>query len=85
MGAGPLPGSDHDLKAARIRSLVRALAAGILVLVEKGYVGAGSHVKTPYKGKDKPEPLKDGQPLPRQAPRTRRTRQRPAQEPMPFS
>jgi hypothetical protein len=58
--SGPLPGSVHDLKAARIWGLVRALAAaGILVLADKGYVGAGPHVKTPYKGKNKPEPLKD--------------------------
>lgn len=58
--SGSLPGSVHDLKAARIWGLVRALAAaGILVLADKGYVGAGPHVTTPYKGKDKPKPLKD--------------------------
>ncbi|TDD77930.1 transposase family protein [Actinomadura darangshiensis] len=58
--SGPLPGSVHDLKAARIWGLVRALAAaGFLVPADKGYVGAGPHVKTPYKGKDKPESLKD--------------------------
>jgi hypothetical protein len=58
--SGTLPGSVHDLKAARIQGLLRALAAsGILVLADKGYADAGPHVKTPYKGKNKPEPLKD--------------------------
>ncbi|RFS87237.1 hypothetical protein D0T12_03070 [Actinomadura spongiicola] len=58
--SGPLPGSVHDLKAARIWGLVRApAAAGFLVLADKGYVSADPHVKTPCKGKDKPEPLKD--------------------------
>jgi DDE superfamily endonuclease/Helix-turn-helix of DDE superfamily endonuclease len=57
--SGPLPGSVHDLKAARIWGIIRALReAGILVLADKGYVGAGSHVKTRYKGKDKPESQK---------------------------
>ncbi len=58
--SGPLSGSVHDLKAARIWGLVRALAAsGMLVLADKGYDGAGPHVKTPCKGKDKPESCKD--------------------------
>ncbi|WP_026402678.1 transposase family protein, partial [Actinomadura rifamycini] len=49
-----------DLKAARIWGLVRELAAsGLLVLADKGYVGADPHIQTPYRGKNKPEPLKD--------------------------
>ena len=39
--------------------MIRALAeAGLLVLADKGYVGAGVHIKTPYKGRDKPESQK---------------------------
>ncbi len=53
--SGSLPGSVHDLKAARIWGIIRALAkAGLLVLADKGYVGAGGHIKTPYTGRDKP-------------------------------
>lgn len=29
------------------------------MLADKGYVGADPHVKTPYKGKNKPESCKD--------------------------
>ncbi|WP_279433069.1 transposase family protein [Actinomadura bangladeshensis] len=51
--SGPLPGSVHDLKAARIWGLVRKLAAsGVLVLADKGYVGAGPHIKTPLQGQE---------------------------------
>ena len=58
--SGSLPGSVHDLKAARIWGLVRELAASdILVLADKGYIGADLHIQTPYKGKDKPESCKD--------------------------
>lgn len=57
--SGPLPGAVHDLKAARIWGIIRALAAcGLLTLADKGYVGAGPHIRTPYKGKDKPESQK---------------------------
>ena len=57
--SGPLPGAVHDIKAARIWGIVRALAdAGLLVLADKGYIGAGEHVKTPYKGRNKPESQK---------------------------
>ncbi len=56
---GPLPGAVHDLTAARIRGIVRELAAaGLMVLADKGYHGAGDHIPTPYKGKDKPESQK---------------------------
>ena len=54
--SGSLPGAVHDLEAARIWGMIRAVAeAGLLVLADKGYVGAGEHIKTPYKGRDKPE------------------------------
>jgi hypothetical protein len=58
--SGPLRGSVHDLRAARIWGVIRALAAsGMLVLADKAYQGAGEHVVTPYKGRDKPESQKD--------------------------
>jgi hypothetical protein len=57
--SGPLPGSVHDLRAARIWAIVRALTdAGLLVLADKGYLGAGQHIKTPYRGRNKPESQK---------------------------
>ena len=38
--SGPLPGAVHDLTAARIWGIVRALAAsGLVVLGDKGYLG----------------------------------------------
>jgi len=53
--SGPLPGSAHDLTAARIWGTVRELAAaGLIVLADKGYIGAGQHVITPYRGRNKP-------------------------------
>jgi hypothetical protein len=57
--SGPLPGAVHDLTAARIWGIVRELAAaGLVVLADKGYHGAGDHIRTPYKGRNKPEPQK---------------------------
>jgi len=53
--SGPLPGAVHDLTAARIWGILRQLAAsGLIVLADKGYVGAGDHIRTPCKGKNKP-------------------------------
>jgi hypothetical protein len=50
--SGPLPGSVHDLTAARIWGIVRELAAAELItLGDKAYVGAGEHVLTPYRGR----------------------------------
>jgi hypothetical protein len=50
-----LPGSVHDLTAARIWGIVRRLAAaGLIVLAGKGYHGAGQPVITPYRGRNKP-------------------------------
>jgi hypothetical protein len=57
--SGPLPGAVHDLTAARIWGIVRALAAsGLIVLADKGYHGGGDHIHTPYKGRNKPESQK---------------------------
>lgn len=57
--SGPLPGSVHDLTAARIWGIVRELAAaGLITLGDKAYIGAGEHVLTPYRGRGKPESQK---------------------------
>lgn len=57
--SGSLPGSVHDLRAARIGGIIRGLAgAGLLVVADKGYAGAGEHVTAAYKGRDKPESQK---------------------------
>ena len=54
-GFRALPGAVHDLTAARIWGIVRELAAaGLIVLADKGYIGAGQHVRTPYRGRSKP-------------------------------
>jgi DDE superfamily endonuclease/Helix-turn-helix of DDE superfamily endonuclease len=53
--SGPLPGSVHDLTAARIWGTLRELAASaLIVLADKGYHGARDHIRTPYKGRNKP-------------------------------
>src|SRR2546430_12757417 len=53
--SGPLPGAVHDLTAARIWGILRELAAsGLIVLADKGYAGAADHIRTPYKGRNKP-------------------------------
>jgi hypothetical protein len=45
-----LPGSVHDLTAARTHSIVQALTArAIACYADKGYVGAGGAIGTPYK------------------------------------
>lgn len=57
--SGPLPGSAHDLTAARIWGIIRELAAaGLITLGDKAYIGAGEHVLTPYRGRGKPESQK---------------------------
>jgi len=49
----------HDLTAARIWGIVRALAAcGLVVLGDKGYLGEDD-IRTPYRGRDKPASQKD--------------------------
>ncbi len=58
--SGPLPGAVHDLTAARIWGIVAELAAsGLVVLADKGYIGAGEHVRTPYRGRNKPGSQQD--------------------------
>jgi hypothetical protein len=58
--SGALRGAVHDVRAARIWGVIRALAsAGLLVLADKGYQGAGEHIRTPYRGRGKPESQKD--------------------------
>jgi len=57
--SGPLPGSVHDLTAARIWGIIRELAAaGLITLADKAYISAGEHVLTPYRGRGKPESQK---------------------------
>ena len=51
--SGPLPGAVHDLTAARVGGIIRELAAaGLVVLADKGYHGAGDPVLTPYRGRN---------------------------------
>lgn len=58
--SGALRGSTHDLRAARIWGIIRQLAAaGLVVLADKGYHGAGQPVITPYRGRGKPASQKD--------------------------
>jgi hypothetical protein len=53
--SGPLPGSVHDLTAARTWGIIRQLAAaGLITLADKGYIGAGQNVLVPYRGRGKP-------------------------------
>ncbi|ROO88066.1 DDE superfamily endonuclease [Actinocorallia herbida] len=61
--SGAVPGSIHDLTAARNWGVIRALdGCGLLVLADKGYTGAGPHILTPYKGRNKPEAQKQANP-----------------------
>jgi DDE superfamily endonuclease/Helix-turn-helix of DDE superfamily endonuclease len=56
--SGGLPGSVHDLKAARTHGIIKATAmAEIQTLGDKGYQGAGGSIATPFKGRN----LTDGQ------------------------
>jgi DDE superfamily endonuclease len=57
--SGPLPGAVHDLTAARIWGIIAELAAcGLLALGDKGYLGE-EHIRTPYRGRNKPASPKD--------------------------
>ena len=79
--SGPLPGSVHDLTAARIWGIVAELAAaGLIVLADKGYHGAGDHIRAPLQGQEQARLPEGGQPGSRHAARPRRTHQRPAQD-----
>ena len=58
--SGALPGSVHDLTAARIWGILRELAAaGLITLADKGYIGAGDPVRTPYRERGKPASQKE--------------------------
>jgi hypothetical protein len=60
---GPLPGSVHDLTAARIRGVIRQLAAtGLITLAGKGYIGAGQHVLFRTRGRAQPTQTSAGRP-----------------------
>jgi DDE superfamily endonuclease/Helix-turn-helix of DDE superfamily endonuclease len=55
--SGPLPGAVHDLTTARIWGILRELAAsGLVVLADKGYAGAGDHVRIPTGAAASPPP-----------------------------
>ncbi len=57
--SGALPGSVHDKKAEWVWGVLDELeAAGLVTLADKGYQGS-TWAKIPYRGKNKPEPLKD--------------------------
>ena len=48
-----LPGSVHDLSAARVHGIITATAtAEIHTLADKGYQGAGGTISTPFKGRN---------------------------------
>ena len=75
--SGPLPGAVHDLTAARIWGIVRALAAsGLAVPGDKGYRGE-EDIRTP--GPEQARIAEGGRPGSCPAACPRRTRQRPAQ------
>ena len=45
-----LPGSTHDLTAARTHGIIDALAtADVMTFADRGYQGAGGSVRTPFK------------------------------------
>ncbi|MGW1897867.1 transposase family protein [Streptomyces hirsutus] len=47
-----LPGSTHDLTAARQHGIIDALAAaGLRCWADKAYQGAGGHVRVPFRGR----------------------------------
>ncbi|MDT5033307.1 MAG: hypothetical protein QOC94_3478 [Actinoplanes sp.] len=76
-----LPGSTHDVTAARTLGLIEALSnADVMTFADKGYQGAGGTIRTPFKRAPPPAPTltqpESRQPLPRQDPGPRRTRQR---------
>jgi DDE superfamily endonuclease/Helix-turn-helix of DDE superfamily endonuclease len=78
---GPLPGTVHDLTAARIWGIIRELAtAGLIVLADKGYHGAATTSLLPTA--DRTHPRRRNTPTARTPSHDpRRACQRPAQEP----
>ncbi|MGN9785194.1 transposase family protein [Nonomuraea sp. ZG12] len=79
--SGALPGKAHDLSPARIWGISRASEqATIITLADKAHQGTEGPVRTRTRQEQTGVP-EAGQPRPRQAPRTRRTRERPAERP----
>ena len=56
--SGALPGSVHDKNAEWIWPVPAELAAGLVTLADKGYLGS-AHAKMPYRGKNKSESQKE--------------------------
>jgi hypothetical protein len=57
-----LPGSTHDLSAAREHTIIDALAeAQVMTFADKGYQGAGGTVRTPFKRHHRRPPLSRNQ------------------------
>lgn len=57
--SGAVPGSVHNIKAARIWGLLRPWRSPICSFwLTKGYIGAGQYVITPYRERNKPESQK---------------------------
>jgi hypothetical protein len=57
-----LPGSTHDLTAARDHGLIAALTtANVMTLADKAYQGAGGTVRTPFKRHHRRPPLSRNQ------------------------
>jgi hypothetical protein len=78
--SGPLPGAVHDLTAARIWGIIRELAAsGLIVLADNGYHGVGDPVLALYRGRNKPDSLKEANRVHAQLRSPGRARQSPAQ------
>ncbi|WP_328822666.1 transposase family protein [Micromonospora rubida] len=75
-----LPGTLHDLTAARTHDLIDALtSANVMTFADKAYQGAGGSVRTPFKRhrhRPRLSRRQDRQPPPRQDPGPRRTRRR---------
>jgi len=80
-GRGAGGGAVHDLTAARIWAMVRELAdARLIVLADKGYIGAGEHVYTPT-GAEQARLPESGQLRPRETARPGRFARRRAVAP----
>ena len=53
-----LPGSQHDLNAARTHQLIEALTENqVMTFADKGYQGAGGSIRTPFKRRRHRPPL----------------------------
>jgi hypothetical protein len=81
-----LPGSAHDLTAARTHGIIAALTnADVMTFADKAYQGAGGSVRTPFKRhRYRPKlvgPAEGREQGPRPDPLPRRTRRRPPSRP----